>query len=188
LFQGQEFSASSPFLFFADHEPELAQVVREARAAEMSRFAVQMGTRDDEPFEDPADRRTFERSKLDHGQRTRNVEVWRLHQDLLRLRREDPVFSAQRADRIQGAVLDAQAFALRYFGDDGDDRLVIVNLGDERAWSPPSEPLLAPSAGRSWQLLWSSEDARYGGRGAAPIDPANWFLPQAALVLAARPA
>ena len=32
LFQGQEFGASNPFLFFADHEPRLAEAVREGRA------------------------------------------------------------------------------------------------------------------------------------------------------------
>jgi len=29
----------------------------------------------------------------------------------------------------------------------------------------PSEPLLAPSQGTNWQLLWSSEEPRYGGHG-----------------------
>jgi maltooligosyltrehalose trehalohydrolase len=33
LFQGQEFSASAPFLFFADHEPTLAAAIREGRSA-----------------------------------------------------------------------------------------------------------------------------------------------------------
>src|SRR5581483_7219978 len=32
LFQGQEFAASAPFLFFADHGPDLAEVVRQGRA------------------------------------------------------------------------------------------------------------------------------------------------------------
>ena len=31
LFQGQEFGASSPFYFFADHEPELRRLVRDGR-------------------------------------------------------------------------------------------------------------------------------------------------------------
>ena len=30
LFQGQEFAASSPFLYFADHKPELARLVARA--------------------------------------------------------------------------------------------------------------------------------------------------------------
>jgi maltooligosyltrehalose trehalohydrolase len=38
LFQGQEFAASTPFLFFADHKPELAKLVCEGRKEFMSQF------------------------------------------------------------------------------------------------------------------------------------------------------
>ena len=38
LFQGQEFAASSPFLFFADHGEELAQAVRKGRAKFLEQF------------------------------------------------------------------------------------------------------------------------------------------------------
>src|SRR6202012_4223191 len=38
LFQGQEFASSKPFLFFADHEPELARKVREGRTEFLSQF------------------------------------------------------------------------------------------------------------------------------------------------------
>ena len=30
---------------------------------------------------------------------------------------------------MDGAVLGAEAFVLRFFGEDGDDRLLLVNLG-----------------------------------------------------------
>ena len=75
---------------------------------------------------------------------------------------------------------------LRYFGDDGDDRLLLVNLGRDLDWQPATEPLLAPPAGTQWRLLWSSEDPRYGGIGhAAPLDPRSWYIPgHAAIVLA----
>jgi maltooligosyltrehalose trehalohydrolase len=38
LFQGQEFSASSPFYYFADHKGELARLVREGRLREVTQF------------------------------------------------------------------------------------------------------------------------------------------------------
>ena len=38
LFQGQEFSASAPFLYFADHDPELAEAVRKGRAEFLTQF------------------------------------------------------------------------------------------------------------------------------------------------------
>ena len=31
LFQGQEFAASTPFLYFADHNPDLAKLIEEGR-------------------------------------------------------------------------------------------------------------------------------------------------------------
>src|SRR5258705_197680 len=76
---------------------------------------------------DRCDVKTFERFKLDWSERERNVEAYTLHRDLLRLRREDLVFSAQRADRVQGSVLGPEALVLRYFGDMGDDRLLLIN-------------------------------------------------------------
>src|SRR4029077_7133357 len=39
LFQGQEFGASTPFLFFADHGPELSRLVAEGRKKFLSQFS-----------------------------------------------------------------------------------------------------------------------------------------------------
>ena len=38
LWQGQEFAASSPFFYFADHQPELAQLVYQGRVEFLSQF------------------------------------------------------------------------------------------------------------------------------------------------------
>ena len=84
-----------------------------------------------------------------------------LHRDLLKLRREDPVFSAQRADWIHGAVLGPEAFVLRFFAGPHGDRLLVVNLGRTLELRPTGEPLLAPPRRSAWRLLWSSEHPRY---------------------------
>lgn len=177
LFQGQEFSASAPFLYFADHEPELGKRVRAGRQADMSKFGRMTGHDAAECFYDPCDPTTFEKSKLDFGELARNAAAYHLHRDLLRLRREDPVFAAQRANRIQGAVLAAEAFLLRYFGDAGDDRLLLVNLGRDLHAQPAAEPLLVPPEGTEWRLLWSSDDPRYGGLGTRPLEAQGWYFP-----------
>jgi maltooligosyltrehalose trehalohydrolase len=186
LFQGQEFGAKTPFHYFADHEPELAKLVRQGRVEFLQQFRS-LANRPLEDFADPADRRTFESSKLDWRERERHPEAIALHRDLLTLRREDPVFAAQRADRIEGAVLDEEAFVLRFFGDDRDDRLLFVNLGRGQRGYSLAEPLLAPPAGGDWELYWSSQDARYGGPGSPPLDLRDdWHLPaHAAIVLRA---
>ena len=187
IFQGQEFSASSPFFFFADHAAQLAALVRVGRREFLHQFPS-VASLDDDWLPDPADVATFERSKLDLREREQHAEAYALHRDLLRLRHSDHVFGEQRPGGVDGAVLGAQAFALRFFGAHGDDRLLLVNLGVELRLQIAPEPLLAPVADRSWQLLWSSDDWRYGGSGtAAPETATGWVLPpESLLVLAAR--
>jgi maltooligosyltrehalose trehalohydrolase len=110
--------------------------------------------------------------------------VVRMHRDLLRLRREDPVFSRYDSQRMHGAVLGPEAFLLRFFGDAGDDRLLVINLGATLLLLPMPEPLLAPPADCSWKLLWHSEDSRYGGN--AMLEPDgehSWRLPAHALAV-----
>lgn len=178
LFQGQEFAASSPFLYFADHGPELAELVRKGRAEFLTQFRSLATPEAQAKLADPCDPQTFNRSKLDLSERERHSEIYEMHRDLLRLRREDAVFSAQRADGVDGAVLDAEAFVLRFFGKDDDDRLLIVNLGADLRFCPAPEPLLAPPEGMEWAILWSSEDPRYGGLGTAALDAAKgWRIP-----------
>ena len=79
----------------------------------------------------------------------------------------------------------SDAFVLRFFGQDDDDRLLLVNLGRDLELAVAPEPLLAPPAGRRWSLLWSSEDPRYGGGGGPSLE-SPWVLPgEAAIVLRA---
>ena len=75
-------------------------------------------------------------------------------------------------------MLGGHAFVLRYFDPSGDDRLLVVNLGREMRFTPAPQPLLAPASEWGWSLLWSSEDPRYGGNGAADPEDADgrWHL------------
>jgi maltooligosyltrehalose trehalohydrolase len=187
LFQGQEFAASSPFLFFADHEEGLAGKVAKGRAEFLAQFPGLASAEMQPMLPDPADPATFMRSKLDLAERRAHAEAYTLHLDLLALRREDPVFAAQGSGGVDGAVLGGEAFVLRFFGPVGDDRLLLINLGLSLTLQPAPEPLLAPPAGRRWAIAWSSEHPRYGGDGTPPLpEKAGWRLPgHAALALAA---
>ena len=178
LFMGQEFAASSPFQYFADHAPDLAKVVREGRHKFLSQFPSAARPEMRHLLADPADPETFLRSKLNLSERESHPEMVALHRDLLRLRREDPVFAAQRARGLDGAVLGERAFVLRFFGQDGDDRLLLVNLGPDLRLEVVPEPLLAPPPDHHWRVIWSSEDPRYGGGGTIPPeDPeGGWRL------------
>jgi maltooligosyltrehalose trehalohydrolase len=186
LFMGQEFAASSPFLYFADHEPELAEKVASGRRDFLSQFRSITDRDVQSHLPEPADPHSFERSKLDPAERELHPEAYALHRDLLRLRREDPVLRAQRHRGVDGAVLSLEAFVLRFFDEHEGDRLLLVNLGRDLRFEPAPEPLLAPPPGRRWSIAWSSEDPRYGGSGTAPpLQDGRWHVPGESAVLLA---
>jgi maltooligosyltrehalose trehalohydrolase len=179
FFMGQEFGASSPFLFFADHcQQVLAGTVHRGRKEFLAQFPSYGSPEAQEQVPDPCEVSTFERSKLDLSERESHAEIYLFHQDLLRLRREDPVISSQARERIDGAALGSGALAIRFFGEDGEARLLVVNLGPNFQYNPAPEPLLAPVSGGSWHLVWSSDDPRYGGPGIInPCGEEGWMLP-----------
>jgi maltooligosyltrehalose trehalohydrolase len=183
LFQGQEFAASAPFLFFADHAVGLADAVRKGRVEFLAQFPGLATPEVRARLADPADPATFERCKLDLAERGRHVEAHRLHTDLLQVRRDDGVFGSRPHRHVEGAVLGPDAFVLRFFGGSGDDRLLLVNLGPDLHLPEAPEPLLGPPEGRAWRLMWSSEDACYGGSGIGPVEhDRGWSLPGEAAV------
>jgi maltooligosyltrehalose trehalohydrolase len=187
FFMGQEFGASTPFLFFADHQDKkLVEAVRKGRREFLSQFQSHATPEAQSAAPPPDDPNTFERSRLNLCERTLHGSTYLFHEELLRLRREDPVIARQDRMRIDGAVLSAQAFALRFFDDghDGNDRLLVVNLGQDLADTSLPEPLLAPTAGKTWKLKWSSDDPRYGGPGIInPCSENGWRLPGGSAVL-----
>ena len=189
FFQGQEFAASSPFYYFADFSGKDAEAVAQGRMDFLSQFPSLNTEEIRKALPDPANRSTFESSKVDWAERERHRTIHELHTDLLKLRREDPVFRRQRAEQIEGAALSENCLVLRFFGDDGVDaaseRLVLVNFGRQLCYSPSPEPLLAPPAGCEWKLLWTSEAVRYGGASTPVVEADDgWHIPaEAAIVL-----
>ncbi len=182
LFQGEEFAASAPFLFFADHTPELAELVRKGRAEFLNQWRS-LGTGEIK-YDDPCSRGTFEKCKIDFSERERHAEVYALYRDLLKLRKTEPLFLRQ--DRhFDGAVLGPEAFVARFFSHDfRDDLLLVVNLGAQLFLSPSPVPLLAPPENSEWQVLWSTEDPKYGGNGTPTLDSElNWIVPAHAAVV-----
>lgn len=163
--QGQEFCASAPFLYFADTGPERAREVAAGRAAFLGQFDSYASPEIQALLPDPASEETFVRCKLDWDQRREHREACDLHRDLLRLRREDPAFRSQSAADLHGAVLSPDALLLRWFAPHDGDRLLIANFGADLTLSRLPQPLLAPPQGCRWELLWSSDDPRYGGTG-----------------------
>jgi maltooligosyltrehalose trehalohydrolase len=101
LFMGEEFAASTPFQYFCDFGPELAQAVSRGRRAEFARFAAFASEQAQLRIPDPNSASTFLASKLNWEERSEAPHSsWLAHvQQLLAVRRKYlmPLFAAQSA-------------------------------------------------------------------------------------------
>jgi maltooligosyltrehalose trehalohydrolase len=162
-------------------------LVHQGRRDFLSQFRAYADEATQQLVRAPHEESTFTGSKLDWNEVEYHAEALAFHRDLLQLRACDPVISHQDLARLDGATLSEHAFVLRWFDDEHGDRLLVINLDQELPFVPPSEPLLAPPHGATWQLLWSSEDPRYGGHGVAlPVADnghGEWRLPAQSAVL-----
>jgi maltooligosyltrehalose trehalohydrolase len=185
LFQGQEFGASAPFLYFADQRPDLATLVQRGRAEFVSQFPSLATAEVQARLPVPHDPATFAACKLDWGEYDDHQAHRRLHADLIGIRCHDEAFRAQRRGGVDGAVLAQEAFALRFAAEKAEDeRLLIVNLGPDIGRGSLAEPLVAPPDGYLWQLRWSSEHPAYGGGGTPDVaGPDGWRIPAHAAVV-----
>jgi maltooligosyltrehalose trehalohydrolase len=177
FFQGQEYGASTRFVYFADCWGDQARVVAEGRLKFLSQFPSLASGDARRTVPNPADWASFELSRLDDAERRDATGVWTLHRDLLKLRLAAP-FCDQRRDRIDGAALGPDALVLRFHGTEGGDRLVVVNFGRDLALAPVPQPLLAPLEGMGWEVLLSTEDPSYGGCGRPVLEAeGGWNIP-----------
>ncbi|HTW09177.1 MAG TPA: malto-oligosyltrehalose trehalohydrolase [Acidimicrobiales bacterium] len=143
LFQGEEWGASTPFLYFTDHrDPDLARAVSEGRRREHPMPDGQM-------VPDPQDPATFLRSKLDWEERDkephRSLLEW--HKRLLQLRRSEPDL----AKLERALVSTAYDEELRWLVVRRGRFSVVANLAAERQAVPVRGPgtLVLASDGRA---------------------------------------
>jgi maltooligosyltrehalose trehalohydrolase len=88
LFQGEEWGASTPFLYFTAHDdPELGRRISEGRRREFANFGW-----DPAAVPDPQSAEAFERSRLRWSERMEppHAEMLEWHRALIALRREQP--------------------------------------------------------------------------------------------------
>jgi len=99
LFQGEEWGASTPFLYFTHvTDPDLGRAIREGRRREFAGF----GWRPEE-IPDPQDPQTFERSRLkwDEREDEQHRELLEWYGSLIRLRRTHPDLLGDRMPEVR---------------------------------------------------------------------------------------
>lgn len=176
LWMGQEWAASTPFLFFTDHNPELGRAVTEGRRREFARFTAFSK----QVIPDPQALETFTQTKLRWEERSQgeHASVLLLYQDLLSLRRSHPMLR-QRTHCATRAIGD-RTISLHYHGPGSTELLVIVSLGGVTKFD-------LMTTGRSdWRLLLDSESSTYGGRDTPPIHGTQLHLDGARAVILVR--
>ncbi|MGD0443709.1 MAG: malto-oligosyltrehalose trehalohydrolase [Edaphobacter sp.] len=142
IFEGEEFAATTPFLYFSDHDdPEMARSVREGRRGEFAAFGW-----NPVDIPDPGSEETFRRSKLrwDEVHEGRHEEMLEWYRRLIALRRGSP--SLNNGEPGQTKVrFDEER---RYLVMERGAVTVICNLGDERMEfeNPKRIPLVMASS------------------------------------------
>ena len=149
VFQGQEWAASTPFLYFTDHDRELGLQVSKGRRAEFSKFRA-FGNE----IPDPQAASTLDGSKLRWDERSqgRHATMLALYRAMLRLRREDPVFATTGRESLHAEAHGSLLVVRRAH------RVLLANLGSAPTTAPIVGPVLLASTGVELPALpaWSA--------------------------------
>ena len=166
LFMGEEWKASSPFLFFCDFGAELGGLVRQGRRAEFARFPEFQDPARRELIPDPQADETFQSSKLRWDEIATDAHSRWLdwYRRIIGCRREsiDPL-----ARKIQAGgeyrVISKGAISVRWTVDDSLDLFLGANLSDQKVLGLPSPPAVS---------IWTEGDV--GEEGYGPWAVAWW--------------
>lgn len=156
IFQGEEWAASTPFQYFADHQdPALAKAVSQGRKKEFEAFGW-----DPASIPDPESPETFLRSKLNwneaaEGDHSR-MHAW--YRALIALRRSTPALNNSEPGNTRVAFDETQRWMTVQRGEVS----VLCNLG--------SAPRQFPLAGAS-KLLLTSRDGIAPHRSSIELPP-----------------
>lgn len=169
LFMGEEWGASTPFLYFCDFEPALARAVTQGRRAEFASFDGFADEAVRASIPDPAAHETFARSTLRWEERDREPHAgWlEFYREIIAIRRREIV------PRIAGARGDESSFETFGTGlraswrlGDGTTLVLEANLGGEAtpgfstqphgvAIYRSHDPVFAAGIAPPWAVRWT---------------------------------
>jgi maltooligosyltrehalose trehalohydrolase len=148
VFMGEEAASLSPFLFFTDHNPEIARAVREGRLREFARFARFSDPQHTARIPDPNARETFERSRPEPHPADADKRA-NLYRHLLVLRRSEIVPRLDGAYALDASAVGPAAVLARWRMGDG----AVLTLASNFA----AEPVAIPA--QTQRLLFSSSES-----------------------------
>jgi maltooligosyltrehalose trehalohydrolase len=172
LFMGQEWGASTPFLYFTDHNEELGQLVAEGRRKDLQKFAVFTKALAERDFPSPQARETFEKSKLLWKEATTpgHSSCLKLYREALRLRRKHAAFRPHDRSHTKVEALSCEVLAIRA-QDEAEDWLLLCDLRGGHSGDLKTEAFCALEGAASWQLVFSSNAPHFGGPESGSYDP-----------------
>ncbi len=180
LFQGQEWSATAPFLFFTDHEVALGEAIKEGRRREFGQYAAFADPARHAEIPDIQAESTFLACKLNWRERDEafHAAVLRLYRAWLGLRRSEPALRVDQPGRHRAIALGADAVALRREAE-GAPTLLLLALFKGEGRLELGDLLVE---GGPWEVLRTTEDVEFAEDPAPPRVAAD-----AAFVEFARP-
>jgi maltooligosyltrehalose trehalohydrolase len=195
LFMGQEWAASTPFLYFTDHPPVLGKLVTEGRRQEFRHFSAFSDPQARDKIPDPQAASTFLASKLAWDERARepHASVHRLYQRLLHLRRTELALRSARGEDFEVAALNEGAILLKRTAPGGAALLIVVQLRGGGTADLRGQPMLTSQTGMPWEVVLTTEDEPFSADPRPPrIDcsadaPIIQFQRPTAVILRERP-
>jgi maltooligosyltrehalose trehalohydrolase len=173
LFMGQEWAASTPFLFFTDHPPGLGKMVTEGRREEFQAFAAFRDPAVREKIPDPQKIETFLASKLDWRElgAKNHAQTLELYRACLALRHSEAAFRPHSRDAV--CVEETHAGLALRLRDEAGDWLLLFDLTGGCSGSLKADSIFQTRSGGRWEMILSTSEARFGGNGRSGVDLAE---------------
>jgi maltooligosyltrehalose trehalohydrolase len=160
IFMGQEWAASTPFLYFTDHPEALGRLVTEGRRKEFCHFRQFCDEQDRSRIPDPQTEATFLASRLkwEETKADDHFSTFRLYQALLSLRRTEPAIRYAEVGSFCAYALSDTTLLLRQDADLGPSLLAVIQMEGAADISLAGHPALEHLAAGRCQLILTTED------------------------------
>jgi maltooligosyltrehalose trehalohydrolase len=191
LFMGQEWAASTPFLFFTDHHRQLGSRVTEGRRQEFKSFTAFSDPQARERIPNPQAEETFLASKLIWSEADQEpfAAMRRFYQALLHLRRTETALRNGERKSYAAAACGESAILLVRTAPSGSAVLLLVQLRETSIVNVSGSDAEPIARGRHWQTVLTTEDPLFCPDPCPPqidlsgSDPVVRFLRPSAVIL-----